>query len=609
MNFKIYYIVSLLLTITFGAHAQTTLPTPEVYFQEDDTIDIYADESVTITNKIEYNEQEDVKWAIIFHGNNFYYTTSTYEDGSFTFTPPNASIDHVQIYDFPITIKKMLKDESECLLDTTKTFYVRVFPKPHATVIVRFCTNYDDDTGFTAIPLSSNANQEDGVFHLSSYATHVLRISVPYVSKEESCWEWSVGDSVRNAGVGYTCKYRFTEEDASEDGTPHYYKIKLRNKLPYRKEAYEEEYNLECKVYPVPTAGVCDYVETYSGRTAGFGLQYSGGIKDAWRVSWTDSNGNEYTEEEMNNICKYVDEPTEFVYRIYVNNGDDFTGYYHGVTHPVLKVWKEPKASVYNVNGTVITDEKKTDEYDTACSEGDEIFVSFKVDGGYEADDSWVSFIDSTSTSSRDDSIVTCKYKIVIPDSIRNKAKSETCTRPVYAKIQNLYTGANSSPDSIWYNDSIKINLNVLLRPSAPTNLIRKGNGNSGTVIASVNNNDPYTRMGNYSLTYGYEDANGAVVEHPNKYIDVANRKHLYDTFSKAELANKENKFYVYASIHIRGSELTSDKCYLVKDEEDQEEATEVRTYEVNGRQTGSTTRGLVIIQMSDGSTRKVIQK
>lgn len=609
MNSKIIYIISLLLTITFGAHAQTTLPTPEVYFQEDDTIDIYADESATITNKINYNEQEDVKWSIVFYGKNFYYTTGSYEDGSFTFTPPNPSENTVKTYDFPVNIKKILKDESECLLDTTKTFYIRVYPKPRATVVARFCTNYEDETGFTAIPISNKSSLTDGVFHLSSYATHVLRISVPSVSKDESCWEWSIGDSIRKAGIGQTCKFRFSEEDASEDGTSHFYKIKLRNKLPYRKETFEDEYNLECKVYPVPTAGVCEYVETYSGKAAGFGLQYSGGIKDAWRVNWSDGNGNEYTEEEMNNICKYVDEPTKFIYRLYVNNGDDFTGYYHGITHPVLMVWKEPKASVYNVNGTVITDWNNKDEHNIACSEEDEISVSFKVDGGYETDDSWISFVDSSSTSSMNDSVVTCKFKIVIPDSIRSKAKSETCTYPIYVKIQNRYTGTNSSPDSIWFNDSIKVNLNVLLHPLAPTKLIRKGNGNSGTVIASVNNNDPYTSMSNYSLVYGYENANGDVIEHQKKFIDVINRKHLYDTFPKAELADKTNKFYVYATIHIRGTELTSDRCYLTNDEELQEDVTEVRKYEVNGRQINSTTRGLVIIQMSDGSTKKVIQK
>ena len=609
MRLRLIYILSFILSFAATSKAQTTFPTPEVFFQEDDTIDIYANESVRITNRIESEEVDSIKWEILLSGYAFDYTTGPYNDGSFTFTPPNESTDEIKTYDFKVNVKKMLTDDTKCFLDTTRVFHVRVYPKPSAMVIVRICKGYEDNTGFTAIGVKNKSSQTERL-SLNTYATHVLRISIPSVSGDESCWQWSVGDSIRNAGLGNTCKFRYSDEDASEDGTSHVYTIKVRNKLPYRKEAFEDEYELECMVYPVPDANLIQHIETYSGKTVGFGLWYTGGIKGKWSVDWTDyGSDKEYTEEEMNNICKYVDKPTEFKYRMYIINGDENTGYYHGVSYPILKVWKEPRASIYDVNGTRITSRLKAGEaYQAECNEGDDITVSFKVDGGYEADGSWLAFVDSTAESTKKENIVTCTYKINVPDSIRSKATGTTCTYPLYAKIENVYTGEYYSPDSIWYSDSILVDVNVNLCPRKPLKLIKKGNGNSGTVIAYIDNNDPCTRLNGYGLVYGYEDTVDGVATTLNKKDYSANRTHLYDVFPSSILNDKRYKKFVYATIHSASKELVSEKCYLVEDEPE-EEVTEVRKYDANGRSAGASTRGMVIIQMSDGSTKKVIKK
>ena len=607
MKLRLIYIIMLMLSVAFEINAQTTFPVSEIHFQEGDTIDIYADETAKIVNKITREEEDNIFWDIVISGDDVIYAKDFGENGSFTFAPPNPSTNEVKTYSISVNIKKLNLESSECLLDTTKIFHIRVFPKPYISVILRCCVNYDDDRGYTAIQLNNKDSQPGGILRIGTYSTHVLRLSVPSVSKDESYWEWSVADTTLRAGLGNVFKYRFSEEEGSGEGISHFYTIKVRNKLPYREEAFEDEYPIECIVYPIPEAGLHEHVETYSGRTAGFDLFYAGGIKDGWTITCQDYGlTKDYTIEEINNICKYVDEHTQFKYRISVLNGNDYSGYYHGVQYPVFEVWKKPVAELCNINGKDINGVNTKDAQSIICNEGDEITISYKVDGGYESDDSWVAFIDSTSVSSKDDNIVTCRYKVTIPDSIRNDTDNTECHLSLYTRIENLYTGENYSPDSIWYSDSILLNLTVHLCPLKPLSLTKKGNGNSGTVIASIDNNDPYLGTSTYGLVYGYECEDGMVVEH-TKIGHKASHSYLYDIFTKEELADVDNHFYVYASVTTSQGEVVSDKCFM-NGEEPAEEVTEVRKYDGNGR-VSQATHGFVIVFMSDGTVRKTILK
>lgn len=586
--------------------AQSSSPVSEVYFMEEDTFDIYADESLRVNNRINVDMSDSIEWNIYLSGTAVRYTDD-YDSGAFAFTPPNPSIALLETFKIDVEIIKIHRVKETCLLDTTKSFVIRVYPAPYANAYVRFCRDFNDNNGYKAYSLRRKEEQPDGKFHFMSYASHVLRVSLPSVSNYEEQWSWSIQDTVLNAGVGPAYKYLYTEDDASEDGKIHSYKVTVRNKLKHRKEAFVDDYEFDCKIYPEPIADVYEKIDTYSGRTFGFGLTYDGGVKDEWKVYWSDLNQNPFTEEEMNAVCHYVDEPTKVTYKLNITNG--VGSYYSAYAYPYVMVWKKPEARLCDVNGLSVSPEEEIKSlYNVKCAEGDEVSVSFRTDGGYESDDSWIASTDG-SVCDRDGDVVTCRFKAIVPDSIRPTmtSVSEGVSYPLCVKIQNVYTGENYSPDSIWYCDSIQVRLNVVARPMAPVKLEKKGNGNSCTLIATVNELDPYTTMKGYALTYGYEKSDGTTVTHsPKSYEEKGT--HRYDVFGKEEYNDKNNRFFVYATLTTEsGNIIVGDKCYM--DEDKDEEVSEARSYDIKGCATANDGHGIVVVLMSDGSVKKIIQK
>lgn len=607
MKVRLRFLFSILIFLFALVCVKAQSSVSEVYFQEEDTIDIYADESTTIVSRIDAPYHDSIHWVINLSGNAVYYLDDVSKIEDFTFTPPNPSIASVEKYELSVQIQKMLVNETKCLLDTTKVYCIRVFPKPYTNVIVRFCEDYDDDNGYLAYSLVNKKDQPDNKFHFTSYSSHVLRVSIPAVSDPVNLWSWEIGGTTLDAGVGPAYKYRFKESDATEDGNVMPFSLVVRNKLPHRKEAYVEEYEFDCKVYPEPIAEVCEYIDTYSGRPFSFGLTYYGGIKDKWDVEWSDLNKNIYTEEEMQNVCHYVDTPTQFLYRIEIVNGSSTFGYYGGVAYPIAKVWTKPEANFIDIaNKAVLLDSISVTAYDVFCSENESLSVRFSTKGGYEPSTCWEGNI-SDDISYTDNGIVVCNHIVSVSDSLRATAVDGICEFPVYAYIKNIYDGKHSSPDSIWYCDSVLLNLKVALSVQKPLQLVKKGNGNSGTLIAVVNDSGDYTDKSNYCLVYGYEDKDGNVVkEHsPKKYNSSGS--HKFDVFDKEELSNTEYRFFVYAVLSNKYNiVMKSDKCYMEHDEQD-EEVPEIGSYDALGRMIPFGARGVTIIRYSDGTAKKVI--
>ncbi len=603
MNRPFVYILSLIFTFALCVDAQSRFVVPEYTFQDEDTIDIYLDESVTITNYLNKDTGNPDGWQVELSGNGFDYATKADAYGSFSFTPPvygeYDDVFPVRVYDFNVRYLNLADDKSEVILDTTKTFVVRAFSKPSMNMIAMTCDRLTDVAGQMVYSLSKNAGGTK-LPVLTTYSEHYLKVSMTDIVGLTDYWTFWVNDIKVNADEDYF--YLYSQEECHEDGMRHMYKVKVRNKLPYRKDAYEEEYEFACDVYPNPVVSLSDYVETYSGMTAGFNFSYSGGVKDLWTISWTDLEGNRYTPDEMNNLTFNVDKPTQYQYRLYLKTGNDKIGYYYGISYPVLVVWEKPHATFSCPESATDVSTGTVKEYDVSCVEGHTVPISFSVSGGYLSMNSWICEVD-TFAGGIVDGVATCNYVANVPDSL-SFDEYGICRYSVYAYVKNLYTGWGATPDSVWYCDSVRLNMKVVRDILPPVKVVKKGNGKSGTVIAMLDKEDRYANTYGYSLVFGYEDVkagtSSTVEREYNGYDSYRAFKLPYFT-----LHNPEYRVFVYARyINQEGKVLESERCYLDSDDSDTDDVTR-STLTIDGRQVDEPKNGLFVVRMSDGSVKK----
>jgi hypothetical protein len=191
----------------------------------------------------------------------------------------------------------------------------------------------------------------------------------------------------------------------------------------------------------------------------------------------------------------------------------------------------------------------------------------------------------------------------------------------------------NAYNDIIWEKQVYTKTYTVYKRPQTPLSIVKKGNGSSGTVIATTKLSDDELLDREYYLVFGYIDANGKMTDLACERQGQSGEVRWSKQFSPAILNNSNNIIYVYALWKYESAEVTSGLrtlntvdenwdgsdfsgktrsviCNVTAIHEINTEAA-VNTsafYSLDGR-VGHLTKGMNIVKMSDGRVKKVFIK
>ncbi len=140
-----------------------------------------------------------------------------------------------------------------------------------------------------------------------------------------------------------------------------------------------------------------------------------------------------------------------------------------------------------------------------------------------------------------------------------NISGSNSYTKNIKDKTYGLTIENHSPYSSIWYSKSYEIPVKIYSKPSLPSSLVIKGNGNSNTLVCMMSNIDDSTlESREYSFVFGYTDASG------EEHFMEPTTERWYQFDSKISVKNSSYKFWVCARWdYLNGTYVTSGRRYL----------------------------------------------
>lgn len=308
------------------------------------------------------------------------------------------------------------------------------------------------------------------------------------------------------------------------------------------------------------TTGNVNFIEPY--------LDYNGfisqtltatpveGYPDGWTFEWTrdgvlvGTDQNMHVEYENNTDYSYVT-----VYEVRAKNaiGDDI-GYNKLHTYKIY-VW--PKITTPDEIRVVRSSDLR--EVDAIVS-GDHIVASVTpATGGYNYyspsnnRDAWTyDWTVDGSYAGYDNTSTEIYYTLSLPYSEEMSSGDVT----ISAQIRNT----PAPQQETWSNKTYERTIHVYTGPQTPRQLVRKGDGTTGTLIALAGGgyNDDRLRELGYEFVFGYTDRNS------NQMYDMPATEERFYRFGPSELNDYNKRFYVYAQWRYNdGSIVKSGLCYL----------------------------------------------
>ncbi len=505
-------IIALLLslTITLSYADAQSYETPEYSFQQfelGDTIDIYANDTLTINYF--YNNETGVVdgWEASIELDNELKARNT--GSSFVITSKTAARDTIKTHEVKVTLtNSTLSWKPDTIVSESKVYYVRVYPKPYARIQILLCDSATDTSGYVYYAYMDQERDTVDVGTLFSYNTHAVRFLPPTLPGDKSTWDCLIDNDTLPKYDTY--QYVFKDEDAEYGGKEHTFKIVVRNKLKYRKEEFCALANINFIIYPIPTAGYYETVDTYSGVPANFCLHYEGGIPDLWMHEWRDEQMTELTDEQMTDITYVTDTLITKQYYLYIQNGNKTTGYYYGADWLTLNVWPQASGNIdLSYHSTTVPYYEETKTFLLECYEGDCIDINYHVNGGFiiQTDDSWVIMADSTEYLINEYPDGLFRLDVTRPEQLTDKNTDDDGSVWKYVDLSliNRYTGDGYSPDSVWMRKDYRLIMKIWLKAdySSDFEMIDKNQNRS------ISSGFKGIRKGNTLITYTDSIAHG----------------------------------------------------------------------------------------------------
>lgn len=389
-------------------------------------------------------------------------------------------------------------------------------------------------------------------------------------------------------------------------------------------QQYSREANIV--VWPVPktdNTNITDRVG-YSGQLMEFSVIPIGGKKDGWTYEWTKDNqsldvSTGTLELTLDDVA--IDSKTN-KYSVKVVNTCDGVTWFNETDSFNVTIYPRPMIP----NDVVFVDKNRSNaEVITGIREGNELILHCDdCSGGYP--NGW-----SYKWMRNDEELCAQNvYNETVHSGYTGYGKANDLLIKYSCYVENLY---NTIP---WMQQNYSREIRVYRKPQTPTGLQRKGNGTSGTWIATCGIDDSSLDSNDYYLVFGYRDANGNMHDVSTMSQQNVGEQRWSTSMTSSGYADGRNNAYVYALWkYDDGAEITSGLRFESHVDEKWDGSTYNGTtrsviadvtgistvssnpagansreyYTINGQKTNQMQKGLNIIRREDGQFVKYYNK
>lgn len=409
----------------------------------------------------------------------------------------------------------------------------------------------------------------------------------------------------------------------NEDGEP--ITVKLRASC----NGYTTEDSVKIVLWPKPELSMqdIDTLFTCGGRTEELRASVKGGCRaedkdNGWRFAWKEENLSDILCKDIVWLAPMVNDTIEKRKTVYVFSASNFCDgneYEVGIARFPVVIYKKPGL---DCTFTLKDDNRGGAEVTKGIREGNRLVVDKQENiwGGYPEswNEKW------TPQEPQGGGFVLDGMNFT------GNGKTTEVFSFEYTK-QNLYNEIE------WFSTTITKDVVVYRKPKTPVSLTKKGNGNSGTLIAMYDQADATLSELEYYLVFGYVDADGNSQTITSQKLEKDGTGRWTTNIPKEYLANN-SAVYVYAVWRYDNQVgITSGLRYLsgnaneewdgssyngftraigVADPTSMEDifvdnvnaVQNCESWLLNGMKTKMPGQGLYIIRMSDGSVKKVFK-
>lgn len=361
------------------------------------------------------------------------------------------------------------------------------------------------------------------------------------------------------------------------------------------------------------------------GRTLDLQVNKSGGQKTGWTYEWFKDGQSIVGEtgiklEKIFERASTSDVITE-KYSVRVRNICENTVRKDVTLNYSVQVYPEP----WTPNDVVIIDENRKVAPSDAIREGNKISLSCDVCyGGYPGAWTYEWFQNGNLVSTAHNS------EITIPVSYSGESKQNSKTVDLMCVVKNAYATI------YWENKPYTKTYTIYKKPKTPLSIVKKGNGTSGTVVATTSLSDTDLQDCEYYLVFGYIDASGNM--HDLTSVQQLNPGEVRwsKQLSSAIVNDNNNTIYVYALWKYDNVEITSGLRTVNSVDEEWDgsdysgntrwviwEMTGIKdvnldnvtssaiskVYSLDGRMNNHLNKGINIVRVGDAAIKKVVIK
>jgi hypothetical protein len=507
--------------------------------------------------------------------------------------------DEVQEKHIVLTVTNEPQDGADLWFNQTFDFYAKFYPAPIVELEKNYPPNikHGDKVSLSLSVLDSKGNNLGDAYDLNYLWNDG--------QSKNDIFEY-VGENPNNYdGVKITIRVSCTV------------KLKGTNlEQPYTRQA-------DIMVWPVPMVditGLSDRVG-YGGQIMEFSVAANGGKKDGWSYVWTQNNQQ---LSVSSNICNMIidDAPEEGSINncnVRVTNICDGQLWFDEVYPFHVTMYSKPRVP----ESVVLVDKNRGAEVSSGVREGNDLILHCdECTGGYPG--GW-----SYKWLRNDEVLGTWKeLNEQVPMRYSGSGKANDLQIEYSCYVENLY---NTIP---WIQQDYKKNIRVYRKPLTPTSLQKKGNGTSGTLIATCEIDDASLGLNDYYLVFGYRDVNGEMHDVSSVSQQNIGEQRWSSLMSSSGYNDGSNNAYVYALWKYNdGAEITSGLCLESHIEEDWDGSTyngvtrsviadvtsikgnlstsagsnECEYYTINGQKSNHIMKGLNIIRRNDGQFVKYV--
>ena len=362
------------------------------------------------------------------------------------------------------------------------------------------------------------------------------------------------------------------------------------------------------------------------GRTLELKVATTGGMKTGWTFKW--SKDDEEISGATENIFKKTlergsSEPMiSESYSVRVINVCEGKKRADKTFSYPIQVYPEPWAP----EDVDITDINRNESPTIGIREGNKVKLVCKICyGGYP--NAW------SYTWKNNNSIISnnSSTETTIDSYSSGDSQDNSRTVSLQCNVNNSYNGIP------WKDQTYTKNLVIYKKPQTPKSIVKKGSGESGTVIATTNVTDADLVSHDYYLVFGYIDSNGIMHDESSLRQENPGAVRWSVQIPASIINNSSYTLYVYALWkYPNGEEITSGLRTVSDVNEDWDNSTYsgmtrsvisnyvtdlndaqlkssqseiIETYSVIGVRTNKHHKGLNIVKMGDGSVKKIIVK